>query len=197
MTRITGLFRLCLPALGVALLPSFALAHPGLEHVHGATAGFAHPFSGLDHLLAMVGVGLWASQLGGRAIWALPLGFMAALALGGVLGMIGAPLPLVEPGVLGSLVVIGSAVALAWRVGTAAGFGLVAAFALFHGYAHGVEMPAGTPALGYAAGFLVATGLLHAAGVGMGLAAGALGRPALTRGAGAVIAAAGVALMLG
>lgn len=194
MTRIV---RLCLPALGAALLPSFALAHPGLDHAHDAAAGFAHPLGGLDHLLAMLGVGLWASQLGGRAVWALPLGFMAALALGGALGMAGAPLPLVEPGVLGSLVVIGLAVSLAWRVGAVAGFVLVAAFALFHGHAHGAEMPAGVSALGYAAGFLAATGLLHAAGVGSGLVARALKRPSLTRGAGAAIAAVGIVLMLG
>lgn len=194
MTRIA---RLCLLAPVAALPPSFAFAHPGLDPAHGAAAGFAHPFGGFDHLLAMVGVGLWASQLGGRAVWALPLGFMAASALGGALGVIGAPLPLVEPGVMGSLVAIGLAVALARRVGTAVGFALVAAFALFHGHAHGTEMPAGASALGHAAGFLVATGLLHAVGVGMGLAAGALGRPVLTRGAGALIAAAGVVLVMG
>lgn len=194
MTRIA---RLCLPALGAVLLPSLALAHPGFDHAHGAAAGFVHPLGGLDHLLAMLGVGLWASQLGGRAIWALPLGFMAALALGGALGMAGAPLPLVEPGVLGSLVVVGLAVALAWRVGAAVGFALVAAFAVFHGHAHGAEMPAGASAFGYAAGFLVATGLLHAAGIGLGSAAVRLGHPALTRGAGAAIAASGVVLMLG
>lgn len=191
MTRITGLLRLCLSALGAALPSSFALAHPGLEHAHGAAVGFAHPFGGLDHFLAMVGLGLWASRLGGRAIWALPLGFMAALALGGVLGMAGVPPPLVEPGILGSLVAVGLAVALARHAGTAAGFGL------FHGHAHGAEMPAGASALGHGAGFLAATGLLHAAGVGVGLAARGLNRPSLTRGAGAAIAAAGVVLVLG
>lgn len=194
---MTRLAKLCLPAFGAAFLPSLALAHPGLAHVHGATAGFVHPLGGLDHLLVMLGVGLWASQLGGRAVWALPLGFMAALAVGGGLGIAGVPMPLVEPGILGSVVAIGLAVALAWRVGTAAGFALAAAFALFHGYAHGAEMPAGASALGYGAGFLAASGLLNAAGIGLGLAAQALGRPSLTRGAGAVIATAGIALLLG
>ena len=118
MTRI-GI--ICLTMLIMVFAPSFALAHPCLCHADSLAAGFAHPLGGPDHLLAMVGVGLWAAQLGGRGIWALPLGFMSALAVGGALGMIGAPIPLVEPGILGSLVAIGLAVALAWRVHAGAG----------------------------------------------------------------------------
>lgn len=194
---MTRMARFCLAALGVALTPSLALAHPDFGHVHGVMAGLAHPLGGIDHLFAMIGVGLWAAQLGGRAVWALPLGFMAALTIGGGLGMARASMLFVEPGILGSLVVIGLAVALAWRVSTTAGFALVAAFALFHGYAHGAEMPSGISALGYAAGFLAATALLHVFGIGMGLVARRLDHPLLTRSAGAAISAAGLVLMLG
>jgi len=194
MTRI-GI--ICLTMLIMVFAPSFALAHPCLCHADSLAAGFSHPLGGPDHLLAMVGVGLWAAQLGGRSIWALPLGFMSALAVGGALGMIGPPVPLVEPGILGSLIAIGLAVALAWRVHAAAGFALVAAFALLHGYAHGSEMPGTASALSYALGFLAATGLLHMTGIATGLVARHLGKPLLTRGAGAAISATGILLMLG
>jgi len=142
----------------------------------------------------MVAVGIWAAQLGGAATWALPLGFMSALAVGGVLGMFGVPLPLVEPGILGSVVVIGLAVALAWRVNLLAGVALVAAFALFHGHAHGAEMPESMSALGYAIGFVAATGLLHATGVVTGMSLPYANR-LLARGVGAAISVTGAALL--
>ncbi|HEU5018455.1 MAG TPA: HupE/UreJ family protein [Pseudolabrys sp.] len=185
----------CFAVLAAVFTPSLALAHPCLCHADSLAAGFAHPLSGVDHLLAMIGVGLWAAQLSGRAIWTLPLGFMSALVVGGILGIIGAPVPLVEPGILGSLVTIGLAIALAWRVHAAAGFALVAAFALLHGYAHGAEMPQSASALSYALGFLVATGLLHLTGIGMGLLARHLRQPLLIRGAGAAISAVGMILV--
>ena len=188
-------------ALGVVLIPalspSVASAHPclGVCSPDSMAAGFAHPFGGLDHLLAMVAVGLWAVQLGGAALWALPLAFMSALVIGGGLAMFGVPFPLIEPGILGSVVVFGLAVALAWRVSLASGIALVAAFALFHGYAHGVEMPENASALSYAIGFVAATCLLHAIGVGTGLLSPHLNRQ-LTRGMGAAISVAGIGLFL-
>lgn len=144
------------------------LAHPG--HDHGTTgfgAGFAHPLHGADHILAMVAVGLWAASLGGRALWALPAGFVGAMALGFLLALGGIGLPLVEPMILGSVIVLGLAVALALRLSPAASVALVALFGLFHGHAHGGEMgEAG--ALAFGAGFAVATALLHLGGVALG-----------------------------
>ena len=196
MNRIA---QLCLTVLGVMLVPSLAHAHPclGACHPESLSAGFNHPFGGLDHFLAMIGVGLWAAQIGGRAIWALPLAFLSALTVGGLLGLTGIALPFVEFGILGSLLVIGLAVALAWRIHLAAGVALVAAFALFHGHAHGSEMPGTISALGYALGFVAATALLHAAGVAAGLAAAPrFSGKLVTRGMGAAISLAGVGLML-
>lgn len=168
------------------LLPSAALAHPG--HVEGSpfAAGISHPLGGADHLLAMVAVGLWAASIGGRAVWALPLTFVAAMIAGGVLGTAGAHLPLVEPMILASSVVIGTAIALAFRPGLAATLPVIALFGLMHGHAHGVEGPA-RGLLAYAAGFAMATAALHLAGIG-------LGRLPLVRWLGAATAAAGLVL---
>ncbi len=145
------------------LLASFAAwGHPA------DAAGFVHPFTGLDHLLAMLAVGLWAAQLGGRWTWAVPLAFVASMALGGALGFAGVNLPFVEPMIAASVLVLGLLVALQVRL-RYSGLVLVGAFAIFHGIAHAAEMPAETPRLVYAAGFVLATALLHAAGVGLGL----------------------------
>jgi urease accessory protein len=146
------------------VLPSMAWAHPAPGVAHGFLHGFGHPFSGLDHLLAMVAVGLWAVQRGGRAVWALPLTFVATMLVGGALGVAGFGIPGVEAGILASVLVLGALVALAVRLPVAACGGIVALFALFHGAAHGMEMPAGAGVAGYAAGFASATALLHLAG---------------------------------
>ncbi|WP_046866700.1 HupE/UreJ family protein [Microvirga massiliensis] len=188
--------KICLAIIATTFAPSLAFAHPSLHHADSLTAGLVHPLGGSDHLLAMVGVGLWAAQLGGRALWMLPLAFMSALMAGGTVGMLGVPALFVEPGILGSLLAIGLAVALAWRVHAAAGFALVAAFAFFHGHAHGSEMPEGASTLTYASGFLFATGLLHLAGIVIGFGNRYLGRPMLTRVAGAAISVTGMILML-
>jgi urease accessory protein len=196
--EMKGIAKLGMTVVAITLAPSLAHAHPclGVCHPDSLRAGFDHPFGGLDHLLVMFGVGLWAAQLGDRAVWAMPLAFMSAMMGGGMLGVIGTPLPFVELGILGSLIVIGVAVAVAWRIHLAAGIGLVAAFALFHGYAHGSEMPESIAGLGYGLGFFAATALLHAAGVATGLALPHFRRQALTQGMGAAISAAGVVLML-
>jgi urease accessory protein len=145
------------------LSPSLALAHSGHDH-SGVLAGVAHPLLGLDHLLAMLAVGLWAAQQHGRARWALPLTFVASLLLGGVLGFAGVQLPLLETGIAGSVMALGLLVALAVRPSLALASGLTALFALAHGVAHGLELPELTSPWGYAAGFVVATAALHGLG---------------------------------
>lgn len=169
------------------LMPSAAFAHPG--HVEGSpfAAGWMHPIGGADHVLAMVAVGLWAATaIDRRGLWALPLTFMAAMVLGGGLGAMGVTVPAVEPMILASSVLLGLAVALALRPSLGVALPVVAVFGLMHGHAHGVEGPSAGLAA-YAAGFVLATGALHLAGIG-------LGRLGLSRWLGAATAAAGVAL---
>jgi urease accessory protein len=130
-------------------------------------AGFVHPFTGLDHLLAMIAVGLWAAQLGGRWTWAVPLAFVGSMALGGALGFGGVELPFVEPMIAASVLVLGLLVAMRVQLRWS-GLALVGVFALFHGSAHAVEMPGDAARIVYVAGFALATALLHAAGVELG-----------------------------
>ncbi|HEX2112889.1 MAG TPA: HupE/UreJ family protein [Alphaproteobacteria bacterium] len=187
--------RIALAASALILGSSgMAFAHvPGAGEA-GLAAGFAHPLLGLDHVLAMVAVGLWASQLGGRALWLVPASFVAVMALGAALGTAGV-LPAVELGIVGSLLVLGLLIASATRVRVAAGAALAAVFALFHGHAHGAEMTAGAPAL-YAAGFIAATALLHGIGVAAGLYWQHAARGWLVRAGGAAVAAAGLVLLM-
>jgi len=173
-----------------------ALAHTGAEHAFSFASGFKHPFTGLDHMLAMVAVGLWAGLNGGRALWVWPVAFVGVMVLGGALGISGIALPMVEAGILASVVVLGLLVLAAARLPVAAGALLVAVFALLHGHAHGAELSGGAPAASYAAGFAIATAILHAIGIGVSrMASNANGRLAV-RGAGALVTAAGVALAL-
>lgn len=183
-------------ALLAAAFSTAAFAHPG-DHSHiGFAAGFAHPLTGLDHLLAMVAVGLWASQLGGRALWLLPLTFPVVMAAGAALGFAGVTLPGVELGITASVLVLGAAIALTWRPSLAASLPLIGLFALLHGYAHGVELPAQASALDYAAGFVAATLALHLAGLAIGLAANRLPVRFAARTAGGAIAAVGAVLLV-
>jgi urease accessory protein len=176
-------------------LQSVAFAHVGF-HPQGIGDGIAHPFSGLDHVLAMVAVGLWASQFGRPAYWLLPLTFPIVMALGAALGFAGVTLPWTEAGIAVSVLVLGAVIALALRPSIAVGVGLIALFALVHGYAHGAELPASTSPLAYGLGFVAATLVLHAIGLGLGgLSNRAAGRMAM-RGAGAAIAVAGIALLV-
>ncbi|CAI2935747.1 HupE/UreJ family protein [Aminobacter sp. NyZ550] len=183
-----------------ALAPSLANAHTGLGHVEGFTHGFVHPLGGLDHVLAMVMVGLFASQLAGRARWLVPASFVSVMVLGGALGLAGIAVPFVELGIGLSIVVLGGVVAFNLRAGVAAAMALVGFFAVFHGYAHGAEMPESVSGLAYGLGFVLATAMLHAAGLGFGLlldgrsgARGAL----FVRSLGAVAAVAGVGVVTG
>jgi urease accessory protein len=183
-------------AILATVFSTAAFAHPG-DHSHfGFAAGFAHPLTGLDHLLAMVAVGLWASQLGGRALWLLPLTFPVVMAAGAALGLSGVTLPWVEIGITASVLVLGAAVALTYRPTLAVSLPLIGLFALLHGYAHGVELPVQTSALGYCAGFVVATLALHLAGLAIGLAANRLPVRFAARTAGGAIAAVGAVLLV-
>jgi urease accessory protein len=130
-------------------------------------AGFLHPLLGLDHQLAMIAVGVWSGQIGGRMIWTAPLGFMTMMAVGGALGMAGVPFPFVEGGIIASIILFGCLIASAYNPSPWAGAAAVGAFALFHGHAHGVEMQDGNLGLWYAVGFVLATGLLHLTGIAL------------------------------
>lgn len=153
-------------ALAIMVLsPTLAFAHTGVGDAVGFAHGFGHPLGGLDHVLAMVAVGVLAAVLGGRALWLVPLSFLAVMVLGFGVGLTQVNLPFVELGIALSSVVIGIAATLRRRLPVAAAMALVGTFAVFHGYAHGAEMPATTDGLGYAAGFLAATALLHLAGL--------------------------------
>ena len=186
--------------LATLVLTGVLLASPAWAHVQqGQAAGFLnglrHPVSGLDHVLAMVAVGLWGAQLGAPAIWLLPVTFPLVMALGGFLGLVGVPLPGVEVGVAASAILLGSLVAAEARPPLWLGAAVVAFFAVFHGHAHGTELPPGGDGLLYSVGFVVATGALHAAGIAIGLVhRWPWGRVAL-RAAGAGVAAAGAGFL--
>ena len=188
------------PAARVALsLASVLASAPAWAHTGsvagGFLGGFAHPVFGIDHVVAMVAVGLWGAFLGAPAIWLLPIVFPLVMACGGVLGILGVPIPAVETGIATSAVVLGLMVALAARPPLWVAAVLVGAFAIFHGHAHGAELPAGADAVAYSAGFVIATGVLHLAGIAFGtLAAWPAGRLAV-RTAGGAIALAGVAFL--
>ena len=171
-----------------------AFAHTGAGAVHGYGAGFLHPLTGLDHQLTMVAVGLWGAQRGGKFLWALPAAFVSVMAVGAGIGMAGVPLPLIEEGILLSVVGLGTAVGLNTRLPMWMSLAGVALFAICHGYAHGAEMPEGARGFQYLTGFATATVLLQTIGVGAGLA---LARLKAVRWLGWGIASAGVALALG
>ena len=152
----------------LALAPA-AMAHTEVGAASGFLTGFLHPLSGPDHLIAMVAVGLWGAFLGAPAIWQLPVVFPVVMALGGVLGILGVPVPFVEPGIAISAVVLGAMVVMTVRPALWVAAVIVGGFAIFHGFAHGAELPHAVSPLAYSAGFVVATGLLHLAGIGFGL----------------------------
>lgn len=192
--------RTILAAMALALVASPAFAHLNPAEHGSFAAGFSHPLSGSDHILAMVAVGLWAAMLGGRALFAVPAAFVGVMLLGFVAALAGLPLPFVEPVILASVVVLGLLVALALPVSPVVGALIAGFFAFFHGHAHGGEI-GGAAFMSYAAGFALATALLHMAGIGIGLLAGRMmsgekGRVAL-RLAGGATALGGLMLMAG
>jgi urease accessory protein len=187
-------------ALAAAVLLIVAAFSPASAHTGsmsgGFVGGFAHPLFGPDHVVAMVAVGLWGVLLGAPAIWLLPVVFPLVMAMGGVIGILGVPLPGVEIGIAISAIVLGAMVALAMRPALWVAAVLVGAFAIFHGHAHGAELPPGADAVAYSLGFVIATGLLHLAGIGFGtLARWPAGRIAV-RAVGGAIALAGVAFLV-
>lgn len=188
--------RTALAGVLFALMSGHASAHVGHGEVDGLMHGFMHPIGGLDHMLAMVAVGLLAAVLGGRALWMVPAAFMVMMAVGAGLAMSGFELPYVELGISASVVALGVAVALEIPLPLTFAMGLAGFFALFHGAAHGAEMPVDASGASYAAGFLAATALLHLAGIGLGLGASRLvsTRNVMSKIAGGAIAIAGVFL---
>jgi urease accessory protein len=187
--------RRALLTLAAFLSPALAWAHVESGRAEGLLAGLRHPVSGLDHVLAMVAVGLWGAQLGAPAVWLLPVTFPLVMAFGGMLGLAGVPLPGVEIGIALSGVLLGLTVLAEWRPPLGAAAILVGFFAVFHGHAHGTELPAGASGLAYSMGFVAATGTLHA----LGIAIGAIhrwrqGRLAL-RAAGALVATGGLVFL--
>ncbi len=172
------------------LFAGTASAHTGSDALGGFAGGLTHPLLGLDHLLAMIAVGLWAAQQGGRALWAVPAAFVAAMGLGGALAWTGGELPQIEAAIALSVLALGLLIATRRRWAVPAGMAVAAVFALFHGYAHGLEMPQAASPVSYALGFVLATVFLH----GVGIAGSLAGRRAVQV-AGAGIATAGLALI--
>ena len=179
------------------VMPEIALAHAPEGAGGGFVTGFLHPIMGVDHLVAMVAVGLWGAFLGERALWILPIVFPSIMAVGAAFGIVGLEIPLVEFVIALSGVVLGALIALRVRAPLAIAMVLVGIFAIFHGYAHGVEMPEQISAITYSAGFVIGTGLLHFAGVAIGFATRLPRGELLVRGCGGVISAIGLSYLVG
>jgi urease accessory protein len=184
-----------LTIVAVAMSAGTASAHVEGGLAGGFASGFAHPILGADHIAAMVAVGLWGAFLGTPAIWLLPIVFPLVMALGGILGIVRVPLPGVEIGIAASALVLGAMVALAVKPHLAVAAVLVGAFAIFHGYAHGAELPDGSNAVAYSAGFVIATGLLHLCGIAIGLLTRWPAGVFAVRAAGSAIAVAGLVFL--
>lgn len=183
-------------ALLMIAVSGVASAHTGEGAAGGFMAGIAHPLGGLDHLLAMVAVGIWGAFLGKPLIWQLPVAFPFMMVVGGALSLNGVDLPHVELGIALSVVVLGLAIAAAWRAPRPVALLIIAVFAICHGHAHGTELPEAANAAAYAAGFVLATGALHLAGIVFGLAIGSVAGKSILRVAGLAIAAMGVWIVL-
>jgi len=182
-------------AVVAAFWAQAALAHVEQGEARGLLSGLLHPVSGLDHVLAMVAVGLWGAQLGAPAIWVLPVAFPLVMAMGGMLGFLGVPVPGVEYGIAASAIVLGTAIAFEIRPPLVIAALVVACFAVFHGHAHGTELPSGQSALLFSMGFVIATGCLHAVGIGIGTVHRRPWGRRLLRVAGTVVAAGGAFFM--
>jgi urease accessory protein len=199
-TRPTLSARSFMIAAALLAAPTAAFAHTGVGDTHGFAHGFVHPISGIDHILAMVTVGIFAYQLGGRALWLVPATFVLVMAGGGALGIAGVPVPYVEVGIALSVIVLGAVVALGIQAALAVAMGLVGFFAIFHGHAHGAEMPPDAAGAAYGLGFMAATALLHLTGIGVGFLIGFAGTAygnTVYRVAGSLVALAGVGLLTG
>jgi urease accessory protein len=169
-------FWLLTPHIKSTSIAAFAICFSQIAEAHirkgeasGFLSGVRHPISGLDHVLAMIAVGLWGAQMGSPAIWVLPVAFPMVMALGGLMGLLGIPLPGTEYGIAASMILLGGAVSIAWKPPLWTAAVLVSVFAIFHGHAHGTELPPGEDGLLYSLGFVSATGCLHGIGVSIGL----------------------------
>jgi urease accessory protein len=193
MCRINKL----LAAWGMLIFSAMVYAHEGAGVTGGLVSGFMHPVLGWDHVIAMVAVGLWGAFLGAPAIWILPVVFPLVMALGGAFGVLGVPIPGVETGIASSAVVLGAMIAFAARPPMWVAAVIVGAFAIFHGHAHGTELPSAANPLAYSVGFVVATGLLHLLGIGFGLLVRWPAGKLAVQLSGGVIALAGVGFLTG
>lgn len=182
--------------LGLALAPALANAHPG-HGDSGVVQGFSHPLLGLDHLVAMVAVGLWAAMLGGRARWIVPSVFVTMMGAGAAAGMSGVIVPGVEQGIAASILILGLLIATSVRVPVTAAAAVVGAFAVFHGLAHGTEVPANASGLSFATGFIFATILLHGVGLALGYTMTAMRRSPRARTVGCALALSSVLVGFG
>lgn len=180
-----------------ALWPEIAAAHVESGQAGGFLSGLSHPVSGLDHVLAMIAVGLWGAQLGRPALWLLPVAFPIMMAFGGMLGLVGMPLPGVEVGIAVSGVVLGALILGEIKMPILGAVVVVAFFAVFHGHAHGTELQPGQNAMLYSLGFVIMTGLLHGVGIGIGLLHRWDSGRVVLRGAGAVVMAGGLYFLWG
>ena len=195
--RPTGASSRLALALASLIVCGAAAAHTDDLGAGGFVSGVLHPLFGLDHLVAMVAVGLWGAFLGRPAIWLLPVVFPTVMALGGALGIAGVPMPGVEIGIALSGVLLGLVVALAWRAPLVLAAVIVGAFAIFHGHAHGTELPEAVNPFAYAAGFVLCTGALHLAGIAFGELTRLPWGAWIVRGAGAVVALVGATFLVG
>lgn len=191
-----------LSAMFMLAAVSGAEAHVGIGVVGGTVAGFTHPVGGLDHVLAMIAVGVLAAQQGGRALWSIPLAFVAMMLVGGAVGVAGIAVPFVEQGIMGSIIVMGVVVALgrAMPMPLAMAMAMVGLFAVFHGHAHGTEMPVDASGALYGLGFAIATAMLHVSGIAAAVSAQKFARqvaPVLVRIGGGIIATLGMAMLAG
>jgi urease accessory protein len=188
-------------AVATAILtPAVAFAHTGVGDTSGFVHGFGHPISGLDHILAMTMVGVFAWQLGGRALWLVPMTFVLIMTVGGALGIAGIGVPFVEVGIALSVVVLGAIVAFNVKAPAAVAIGLVGLFAIFHGHAHGAEIPQDAGGVTYAAGFMIAAAVLHLTGITAGFLIGRAGErygSLVVRMAGGFASVAGLGLLIG
>lgn len=186
------LFQYLTLAALAASVPTMAEAHVLAGEGGGFLHGFEHPLSGLDHMLAMFCVGLWGAQMGGRSVWSLPIAFPLIMVVGGMMGIAGIPLPAVESGIALSIIVLGAAIACLWRPPEWLAVVVIGVFAIFHGYAHGAELPNAADPADYAFGFVVATGLIHLAGIAVGLGFQRLQGGQMARALGGLIGLGGV-----
>jgi len=181
--------------LCLAVVPGLAFAHPGPPHASDLAAGFLHPFTGVDHLLAMIAVGVWAARLGRKAIWVLPAAFPVAMLVGAMLAVAGVQLPMIEPMIAISVVALGIAVASGIRLPVLASAAVVSLFGVFHGHAHAIEGPVSDSMAGYAAGFVGATIALHMFGVAVGVRLDRSDQTMIRQLGGSLIAVTGAALL--